>query len=253
MVLKRLLGLVSEERAAQFFLPEGERLYAIGDIHGRSDLLDQLIARIENDDMSRGSACTSWVFLGDFIDRGVDSAGVIDRLIAFAASHPRAFFLMGNHEEVLLRAANGDTRAASLFNRIGGRETMLSYGVDPHTYDEATLGMLCTLIATSVPAAHIDFMGDLRPFHESGDYLFVHAGIRPKVALQEQKGSDLRWIREDFLNYNDDYGRMVIHGHSITSAVDVQRNRIGIDTGAYVSGRLTAVGLQCDEHWFLST
>lgn len=253
VVLKRLLGLMPQEREARFFLPEGERLYAIGDIHGRSDLLDRLIARIEKDDVGRDGARTSWVFLGDFIDRGPDSAGVIDRMTAFAVSHPHAFFLMGNHEEVLLRAANGDPRAASLFNRIGGRETLLSYGVDPDTYEEADLTGLCALTAAHIPAAHMEFLHDLRLCHQSGDYLFVHAGIRPEVALEEQEGSDLRWIRDDFLNYRGDHGFMVVHGHSITSAVDIQRNRIGIDTGAYASDCLTAIGLQDGERWFLST
>lgn len=253
MVLKRLFGLVAEERDAPFFLPEGERLYAIGDIHGRSDLLDSLIARIESDDASRNGARVSWVFLGDFIDRGPDSVGVVDRLIAFADTHPGTAFLMGNHEEVLLRAADGDTRAASLFHRIGGRETLLSYGVDPDTYDNAGLAELCALIAARVPVAHMNFLRDLKLFHQSGDYLFVHAGIRPEVALEEQQGSDLRWIREEFLGYRGDHGRMVVHGHSISTAVDVQRNRIGIDTGAYASDCLTAIGLQAGERWFLST
>lgn len=253
MVLKRLLGLVPEEWKARYFLPEGERLYAIGDIHGRSDLLDRLTARIEKDNADRGSARTSWVFLGDFIDRGSDSAGVIDRLIAFAASQPRAFFLMGNHEEVLLRAADGDPRAARLFNRIGGRETLLSYGVDLDTYAEATLSELCALSASRVPAAHLDFLRDLRLSYQMGDYLFVHAGIRPEVALEEQEGSDLRWIRDDFLNYRGDHGLMVVHGHSIMPTVDTQPNRIGIDTGAYASDCLTAIGLQDGERWFLST
>ncbi len=230
----------------------GERIYAIGDIHGRRDCLDELLLRIGEDDHERGPAKTTLVLLGDLVDRGPESRGVIARLSQLAQFRP-CVFLMGNHEEVLIDAWEGDEAAARLFHRIGGRETLLSYGVTAADYDSADFDRLLALIATHVPAEDIAFLRAFRDSWASGDYLFVHAGIRPGVPIEEQRPTEMRWIRDRFLDDPRDHGVVVVHGHSITAEVEDLPNRIGIDTGAYASGRLTAIGLEGGERWFLSS
>lgn len=230
----------------------GERIYAIGDIHGRRDCLDDLLARIDDDDRARGPAATTLVFLGDLVDRGPESRGVVERLQQLSRLR-LCIFLMGNHEEVFVDAWEGDESAARLFHRIGGRETLLSYGVTPAEYDAADFARMITLLATHVPAEHVAFLRGFCDTHRSGDYLFVHAGIRPGTPIDEQRPADMRWIRDKFLDDPRDHGAIVVHGHSITPAVDERPNRVGIDTGAYASGRLTALGLEGTDRWFLST
>ena len=253
MVFKRLLRRVVETTAPDFAIPFGERVYAIGDIHGRRDLLDALIARIDADDAARGPARTTLVFLGDLLDRGPDSAGVVDRLIALARSGRPSRFLMGNHEEVFLKAVDGDRQALRFLIRIGGRNTVISYGISDADYDAVDFDALMEMLVARVPQEHIAFMKGFEDQIRIGDYLFVHAGIRPRVELVDQAGSDLRWIRDDFLDFRGDHGCMVVHGHTITEEVDEQANRIGIDTGAFASDRLTALGLEGAKRWYLST
>ena len=233
-------------------LPAGERIYAIGDIHGRRDCLDRLLLAIDDDEKSRPAADTTVVFLGDLVDRGSDSKGVIERVMQVSKAR-RSILLMGNHEEILIRAWEGDRQATSLLHRVGGRETLMSYGITEHEYDNGDIDELTTLVGERVPVAHIAFLRGFIDQWQRGDYLFVHAGIRPGLPLDEQNSSDLRWIRREFLEDDRDHGAMVIHGHSITEEVDVQHNRIGIDTGAFASGRLTALGIEGTEHWVIST
>jgi serine/threonine protein phosphatase 1 len=233
-------------------IPDGERIYAIGDIHGRRDCLDALLLQIGEDDRNRGTAQTTLVLLGDLVDRGPESRGVIECL-SLLDKLRRCVFLMGNHEEVFIEAWEGDEGAARLFHRIGGRETLLSYGVTPADYDCADFAQLRALLATHVPAEHIAFLRGFRDFYRSGDYLFVHAGIRPGTPIDEQHPADMRWIRDKFLDDTRDHGVCVVHGHSIAPAVEEKPNRVGIDTGAYASGRLTALGLEGSDRWFLST
>jgi serine/threonine protein phosphatase 1 len=251
MVLKTLFS-----RKTPVSLPReiaaGERLYAIGDIHGRRDCLDQLLLRIGEDDRERGPAQTKLVLLGDLVDRGPESRGVIERLSRLDKVRP-CVFLMGNHEEVFIDAWEGDETAVRLFHRIGGRETLLSYGVAPADYDSADFAQLRALLAARVPAEHIAFLRGFRDSYRSGEYLFVHAGIRPGTPIEEQSPKDMRWIRDKFLDDARDHGVCVVHGHSIAPAVDEKPNRVGIDTGAYASGRLTALGLEGRDRWFLST
>lgn len=253
MPVRRLLKYVKERQAPAARVPEGRRVYAIGDIHGRSDLLDELLDRVAADTTARGSADTLVIFLGDLIDRGPDSRGVVERLRQFSRGPIATRFLMGNHEEVFLKALRGDLRALRFLIRIGGRETILSYGVGEDDYRALDFHDLMTLIQRRVPREHVEFLAGFERWIEAGDYLFVHAGIRPGVALEDQESSDLRWIRDDFLRHRDDFGKVIVHGHSITQEVDIRPNRIGIDTGAYASGRLTAIGLEGAERWFLST
>ena len=252
MVFRKLFARAAEPEPQLYSLPAGQRVYAIGDIHGRRDCLDTLIGMIDADDEARGRVDTTLVLLGDLIDRGADSHGVVERAMLLTTS-PKCVLLMGNHEEILIRVWEGDRKAAGLFHRVGGRETLLSYGVSEAEYDACDLGDLADLVSARVPVEHIAFMRGFADQWQCGDYLFVHAGIRPGVPLDEQRDSDLRWIRREFLDDPRDHGVMVVHGHSITEAVDEQPNRIGIDTGAFASGKLTALGIEGTETWVLST
>lgn len=241
------------EAIAARSVPEGQRVYAVGDIHGCRDLLEDLLAEIAADDRARGDAQTQIVFLGDLVDRGPDSAGVIDRLIDLAAVHDNVRFILGNHEEIFLRALDGDIDSLRLFGRIGGRETILSYGVSAQDYERTDYPELLALMQARVPQRHIDFLKSFEDRIEIGDYLFVHAGLRPGTAIESQRQSDMRWIRSTFLESDWEFGKIVVHGHSISDEVVVRPNRIGIDTGAYDTGRLTAIGLQGFDRWFLTT
>jgi len=232
-------------------VPQGERVYAIGDVHGRRDLFEDLIGLIEADDAARGPAETTIVLLGDLIDRGPDSAGVLDA--AMALGQRRALTVIaGNHEEMLL-AGFERREVLRAYITYGGRETLLSYGLDRESYNTANLDELQGMLPALVPERHLAFIRDMENHAQIGDYLFVHAGIRPGVDLELQRLSDLRWIRREFLEDKRDHGMVVIHGHTITDAVDERPNRIGIDTGAYASGVLTAIGLEGTARWYLGT
>ena len=233
-------------------LPPGERVYAIGDVHGRLDLLDALLDQIHRDDLERAPARTTIVFLGDLVDRGPDSQGVVRRAMA-VANQGDAIFIMGNHEELLLRLCSGNKRFAAPFHRVGGRATLLSYGVTAEDYDRHELRDLPALAAEAIPRAHTDFISGFISSWRCGDYFFTHAGVAPGVDLDEQRGEDMRWIREEFTESDVEHGAMIVHGHTITDAVEERANRIGIDTGAYASGHLTALCLQGRERWYLQT
>ena len=233
--------------------PKGHRLYAIGDIHGRLDLLDELLAQIAADNESRKPARATIVFLGDLIDRGPQSAGVVERLRTYRPSFARTVFLMGNHEEVFLRIMAGETDILADWLRFGGAECIRSYGIDPLDLKSREPVAALRLLRRAIPKEHLKFIGGFVDSASFGEYLFVHAGIRPGVPLAHQAPQDLRWIRAPFLEDRSDHGRIVVHGHTISERVDMKPNRIGIDTGAYWSGVLTAMGLEGDERWFLQT
>lgn len=234
-------------------LPAGERVYAIGDIHGRDDLFADLLALIAADNGARAPAHTTLILLGDLVDRGPDSAAVVERAMRIAAPFDRVRLLIGNHEECFLAALTGDVQRLRYFARIGGDATLRSYWRDEAAYNAATFEQLAADIAAKVPASHIAYLSRGEDLIEIGDYVFVHAGLRPGVPLHRQDPRDLRWIREEFLRETGDFGAVVVYGHTIGEAVDEQPNRIGIDTGAYASGRLTAIGLEGDARWFLAT
>ncbi len=233
-------------------IPDGQIVYAIGDVHGRLDCLEDLLARIDADP-ERGDRRVRLVFLGDLIDRGPESRGVVERVMALCAASADVTCLCGNHEELLLHAAEGARQALGIFAKAGGRETLLSYGVDPATYEHADLKGVGQLTRNHVPPAHLDFLRTLPDQVVIGDYVLVHAGIRPGVPLDEQKASDLRWIRAPFLDHGGRFERFVVHGHTVTAEPEVRPNRIGIDTGAYRSGQLTALVLHEDVQRFLTT
>ena len=235
-------------------VPEGMRVYAIGDIHGRNDLLLQLLVQIDTDDAARGPADTQIIFLGDLMDRGPDSAGVIDTAIGLRDAGRKVRYLMGNHEEVFLRACRKrDAKVTRFFLRIGGEETVLSYPISRAEYMTLDMDQLSERLGDIVPAHHLEFIDSFEDQIVIGDYAFVHAGIRPGVPLSEQTPSDLRWIREEFVDQQGDLEKVVVYGHTIYHEVEERGSRIGIDTGAYASDKLTALALQGGERWYLQT
>lgn len=235
-------------------VPDGTRVYAIGDIHGRNDLLGQLLAQIDTDDSQRGTADTQIIFLGDLVDRGPDSAGVIDAAMALRDSGRKVRFLMGNHEEVFVRACRkSDAKVTRFFLRIGGEATLLSYPITRAEYIDLDMEQLSERLASLVPQEHLDFIDGFEDQIVLGDYVFVHAGIRPGVPLSEQEPSDLRWIREEFVDQRGDLEKIVVYGHTIYDEVEERGSRIGIDTGAYASDKLTALALEGGERWYLQT
>jgi serine/threonine protein phosphatase 1 len=231
-------------------IPAGERVYAIGDIHGRCDLLCRMIARIEADDAGRDRADTTVILLGDLVDRGPDSAGVIATAREWAKRR-RVRILAGNHEEMFLGSFAREETLRH-FLRHGGKETLLSYPIDPDTYNRATLEELQTIMHAVVPADDIAFMQTMEDRIRIGDYLFVHAGIRPGITPEDQQVSDLRWIRGEFIETTTPRDFVVVHGHTITEAPHVAPLRIGLDTGAFASGQLSAIGLEGTARWLLS-
>lgn len=253
MVLKKLFGSPAPKvEAPQWQVSAGARVYAIGDIHGRIDLLDDLLDQIAEDDRSRPEAKTSLVFLGDLIDRGAGSRAVVERVMALSGGPYELICLQGNHEQLLLNAWDGDRSAVPTFHRAGCRATLISYGVSPEVYDNWDFDELLRQIRNVIPETHIEFIRQFRHSYRNGDYLFVHAGIRPGVPLAEQRPEDLTWIRHEFTHSDADHGVMVIHGHSIRPEADIRHNRIGIDTGAYASGILTAIALEDGQRRFLT-
>ncbi len=231
----------------------GKRIYAIGDIHGRADLLDQLIDMIEADDAARGDADFQLIFLGDLIDRGPDSARVVETVGGLLASGDQVRLIKGNHEEVFAAAAAGHAQSIRLLMKIGGYETLASYGISRTEADRGTIDDLADLLKARIPQRHLDIIEAGEDMVRSGDYVFVHAGIRPGMPIDQQQGSDLRWIRGAFLDARRRDPFVVVHGHTPTEAVEFKPGRIGIDTGACYSGKLTALGLEGAEHWLLQT
>lgn len=226
----------------------GDRLvYAIGDVHGRLDLLKALVAEILRDVIrSKPATRPLLILLGDYIDRGDESAGVIDFLCALKADpalEVRA--LKGNHEQALLNFL-ADPALGPKWNAYGGDMTLAAYGVaapGPAADAEAWKAASASL-AVALPPAHLEFLRSLDLMIEVEDYLFVHAGIRPKVDLEAQTEHDVMWIREAFLDATVGCGKVVVHGHTPTATVEAKPHRIGIDTGAFATGALTAIRLQ---------
>jgi serine/threonine protein phosphatase 1 len=237
-------------------IADGLALYAIGDIHGRLDLLTALLAQVAADaERHPADQRRQLVFLGDYIDRGTESRGVIDALLRPAWPDFPRIFLMGNHEDAMLEFLDEQTDGVAWLT-YGGLETLLSYGVAirrlPTTVDSAA--ELREILRAAVPRGHVDFLRRCALSHAEGDYVFVHAGVRPGRPLEQQDRRDLLWIRDEFLRSPGALpGKVVVHGHTICDAPQDLGHRIDIDTGAFVSGRLTCLVLRGAARRFLTT
>lgn len=235
-------------------IPEGQIVYAIGDIHGRDDLLARLHAAIEEDlAESVQTLEATVVYLGDYVDRGADSKAVIDRLLDRPLAGAQSIFLKGNHEDAMLRFMAGD-KGAERWLTIGGGATARSYGVALRSAesDSTDIALVRRRLGEAVPERHKTFLRGLKLLHEVGDYLFVHAGIKPGLPIEEQSPQDLLWIRSQFLKSRRNHGRIVVHGHSAAGKTVVKRNRICVDTAAYATDCLSAVVLEGASRRFIS-
>jgi len=242
--------------AARPRVPSGQRVYAVGDVHGRLDLLDRMLAMIAEDAATgRPGTASTVVMLGDYVDRGPDGAGVLDRLRAGPPPGLGLVCLRGNHDDTLLRFLD-DATAGEAWLGFGGGATLASYGVRPPPSGEVGLDRLVAAqraLRSAMPPRHADFLSHLPYRLALGGYLFVHAGVRPGVPAERQTPADMMWIRDEFLRSGADHGRVVVHGHTVVRVPEVRRNRIGIDTGAYATGRLTALVLEGEDRRFLHT
>ena len=229
------------------FAPEETRIYAIGDIHGRADLLRELHGKILADAEGQRLYRKIVIYLGDFIDRGEHTQEVVDILIGepLADAGFESKCLLGNHERSMLDFLQ-DTAAGPNWVMYGGEATLLSYGVGylrGNGMDDQW-ALIQSRLRDGIPPGHLAFFESLEPRHIEGGYLFVHAGIRPGVPLEKQDLKDMLWIRDDFLKSKSDHGFCVVHGHTVSTEPEFQTNRIGIDTGAYSSGKLTCLVLE---------
>lgn len=230
---------------------EGVRVYAVGDIHGQLDLLRRLQALISADQTAHPGRAHREIYLGDFVDRGPATAQVLDNLMAREAEG--AICLSGNHEEMMLEAYRS-FEAFMHWLSVGGRAAARSYlPASPSAPDEMEVSDLWQSWRRAMPERHLAFLKGLGTNHVCGDYVFVHAGLRPGIPLEAQSRRDCLWIRRDFLDHDEPFGHVVVHGHTPVSEPDVRANRIGIDTGAVFTGRLTCLVLDGAERAFLST
>jgi len=223
-------------------LPAGTRIYAIGDVHGRLDLLNRLLQRIEADIAGHPAERPVYVFLGDYIDRGESSCATLNRLIEHAETH-ETVFLRGNHEWI---ACNGlaDSGLFDQWLRLGGLATLSSYGISGALLAREQVSELQAAFHRALPPAHMRFLRELRNSFECGDFYFAHAGVNPNARLSQQKQQDLLWIRDEFLMSDRDFGKIIVHGHTPRGEVEVRPNRINIDTGAFATGRLTCLAIE---------
>lgn len=223
-------------------LPEGVRIYAIGDVHGRGDLLERLFALIDEDLACRPPQRAIQVMLGDYVDRGPASRSVIDLILARAARH-ELVALKGNHDALLLGAID-DPATTGDWLMMHGIETLASYGLTSATVAGSRLSDLGRAFAAALPESHLQFFRALKPSYSCGDFFFVHAGVRPGIDLSRQAEEDLIWIRQEFLRHSGDFDKVIVHGHSPVRDVEFHPNRIAIDTAAYASGKLTALVIE---------
>ena len=234
------------------YIPHNQRVYGIGHIHGRADLLDELHQKILRDSEEYQGHKTV-VYLGDYIDRGEQSRQVIEMLLANPLAGFESVYLKGNHEKVLLDFIEYP-EAAVAWLTFGGREALKSYGIESEHFPVGLeVHELARQFDRKLPQKHRTFIGSGLENWQCGNYYFVHAGIRPGIALEEQSIEDKLWIRDEFLHSSKNHGKIIVHGHSITSEPEIKPNRIGIDTGAFTSGVLTCLVLEQDKQRFLQT
>ena len=234
----------AKKRPTEVRTAPGERVYAIGDVHGRLDLLRKLMGRIFEDMSREGTPAETQriIFLGDLIDRGPDSLGCLEYIYGYMRDHG-AELIMGNHEELFLRTLKGDSQALALWLEHGGHDSLKSFGVTPPGEDEDSFDFGERLRASLDPKL-IEMLESAPTQLSSGDYLFVHAGVRPGVALEKQDDFDLYFIRQEFTRSKRWHGAMIVHGHTIEESVRIYPNRIAVDTGAFRSHCLSAIRLQ---------
>jgi len=227
-------------------LPDGLRIYAVGDVHGRADLLRQVLAEIDADLARNPPPGALHVFLGDYIDRGPASREVIDLIVARQRRH-EVVSLKGNHEAFALKFMT-DPAVLAEWGQAGGFETLMSYGLyPPLNPDDDERQELAMQFAAAMPRKHLEFFANLRTSFCCGDFFFVHAGVRPGVPFAEQSEDDLLWIRHEFLLYEEDFGKLVVHGHTPVREPDFRANRINIDTGAFATGNLTCLTIEGED------
>ena len=231
----------------------GERVYAVGDLHGRLDLLQGLLTQLELDAQGREPASTTLLFLGDVIDRGDQSRQLVELIRRSQADGEGVLLLCGNHEELLLASADGEAMAQRVWLGNGGDATLRSFGIAPELFAASSADERARMIHRHVGQEVLGWLRSLPLSYRTGDYYFCHAGVRPGVSLEAQQREDLLWIREEFLGSRAWHGAMIVHGHSEADAVEEVHNRINIDTGAYRTDILTAIGLEGRRRWFIST
>lgn len=240
-MITRLLRRGGKKSAPR--LPEGLRIYAIGDVHGRADLLDRTLSNIDAHIVANPIIRPIHVLVGDYIDRGPASREVLDMMINCAKGREMVF-LRGNHD-IFIQDFLRNPGALRDWSKIGGLETLMSYGLKPSINADAHAQIeLAKALEMALPPAHLKFLNSLLSSFTCGGYFFVHAGVRPGVPLTKQREDDLLWIRDEFLLHEEDFGKIVVHGHTPVREIDIRPNRINIDTGAYVTGRLTCVILE---------
>ncbi len=252
--LKSKPGKKSKGEARTYTMPDDEIAYAIGDVHGCLASLKNLLERIELDRAARPEKKSTIVFLGDLIDRGPSSREVLEFLMSYKPDWTNIIFLMGNHEEVMIEVLDGDISAMRSWFEFGGKACARSYGVDNFGQLHINPDHIMMALQRSVPKEHIRFISGFRDAFSFGDYLFVHAGIRPKIPIKDQSPHDMRWIRSRFLEYKKPHPVMVVHGHTVVDdGPELHSNRIAIDTGAHKGQPLTAVALASGKTRFIQS
>jgi serine/threonine protein phosphatase 1 len=243
--------LISGAKPRMPRVPERVRIYAVGDVHGRADLLDQVLSRVDKDLTTYPDCRPLQVFIGDYIDRGSSSKAVLDRLVERAKRHS-IVCLKGNHEAYLLEFLQ-DPEVLVAWRPLGGLETLSSYGLVPSLNpDHGERVELAAALAAALPLSHQRFLQGLRYSFTCGDFFFVHAGVKPGIPLARQQEKDLLWIREEFLFHERSFGKIIVHGHTPVHKPDIRVNRINIDTGAYATGRLTCLIIENGGYFVLS-
>jgi len=249
---KRLFGS-NRSATVSPYCPPGMRIYCIGDIHGRHDLLqqlhDQIVAHSED-----YSGEKTLVYLGDYVDRGEHSDRVLEMLISDPLPGFESIYLRGNHEQTMLDFFNMPEVGRSWFN-FGGLQTVVSYGVR-YTKLPANAKDFEALrddLRARVPHSHLEFLERTTASYSAGNYYFVHAGIKPRLALDRQQPEDQLWIREEFIDHTRPYEKIIVHGHTISDEVEFLPNRIGLDTGACLSGKLSCLVLEDDQQSLIQT